>query len=226
MQIRILYEDQYCFIVNKPNNLLVHHSHYARNIEEDSLVELLRLEGFETPVPVHRLDRKTSGLILFVKRKEDVVPFQKLFDEDRIEKTYLALVRGFIPEQGTIDSPVKNERGNYKEALTEYRSLETFERDFEIPPYPSQRYSIAEFIPKTGRYHQLRIHANKIAHPIINDPKYGNRHHNHYFQHVLGIHELFLHAGKLAFVHPFTNESITVEAELPNHWQKFKNSDS
>lgn len=221
VQIPILYEDQHCFIVNKPNNLLVHHSHYARNIEEDSLVELLKLQGFETPIPVHRLDRKTSGLILFVKKKEDVVPFQRLFDDDAIQKTYWALVRGFIAESGTIDSPVKNERGNYKEALTEYHCLEAFERDFDIPPYPSQRYSFVELVPKTGRYHQLRIHANKIAHPIINDPKYGNRHHNHYFQEVLGIHELFLHARKLSFSHPFTGDFIEVEAELPLHWQKF-----
>ena len=201
---------------------MVHHSHYARNIEENSLVELLKLQGFETPVPVHRLDRKTSGLILFVKKKEDAAVFQKLFDEDQIQKTYWALVRGFIAKNGVIDSPVKNERGNYKEALTEFTCLETFERDFKIPPYASQRYSLVEFCPKTGRYHQLRIHANKIAHPIINDPKYGNRHHNHYFQEELGIHELFLHARKLEFIHPVEKDYISIEAELPLHWGRFR----
>jgi tRNA pseudouridine65 synthase len=200
---------------------LVHHSYYARNIEEDSLVELLKRQGFETPVPVHRLDRKTSGLILFSKTKEGVSVFQNLFDENKIQKTYLALVRGHLPENGIIDSPVKNERGNYKEALTEYRCLKTFERNYEIPPYSTQRYSLVEFKPKTGRYHQLRIHANKIAHPIINDPKYGNRHHNHYFQEKLNIHELFLHACQLQFVHPVINELIETEAELPAHWNFF-----
>lgn len=216
-----MYEDNECFVVNKPPNLLVHHSYYARNIEEDSLVELLKQQGFETPVPVHRLDRKTSGLILFSKTKEHVVLFQKLFGENEIQKTYWALVRGFIPESGKIDSPVKNERGNYKEALTEFRCLKTFERDYVIQPYASQRYSLVEFSPKTGRYHQLRIHANKIAHPIINDPKYGNRHHNHYFQEALKISELFLHARSLEFIHPLTKETVLLEAELPEHWSKF-----
>lgn len=220
MEIPVLFEDEYCFVVNKPNNLLVHHSHYARNIEEQSLVELLRQQGFETPIPVHRLDRKTSGLILFVKENGVVQPFQQLFDENLIQKTYWALVRGFINENGTIDSPVKNERGNYKEALTEYKRIESFERDFDIQPYPSQRYSLVEFKPKTGRYHQLRIHANKIAHPIINDPKYGNRHHNHYFQQVLGIEELFLHAKELEFNHPFTKERLCLSANLPDFWNK------
>ncbi len=221
LELQIVYEDQWCFIVSKPSNLLVHHSYYARNIEEDSLVELLKRQGFESPVPVHRLDRKTSGLILFSKTKEGVSVFQNLFEENKIQKTYLALVRGHLPENGIIDSPVKNERGNYKEALTEYRCLKTFERNYEIAPYPAQRYSLVEFKPRTGRYHQLRIHANKIAHPIINDPKYGNRHHNHYFQETLNIHELFLHACQLQFEHPITNELVEAKADLPLHWNSF-----
>jgi tRNA pseudouridine65 synthase len=71
--------------------------------------------------------------------------------------------------------------------------------------------------------HQLRIHANKIAHPIINDPKYGNRHHNHYFQEELGIPYLFLHANNLVFDHPITGNSIAIEAPLPDFWITFLN---
>jgi len=221
VRISVIYEDDYCFVVNKPSNLLVHHSHFARNIEEDSLVELLKLQGFESPVPVHRLDRKTSGLILFSKAKEHVSTFQRLFESDEIVKSYVALLRGHVPAEGVVDSPVKNERGNYKEAITEFRCIEKFECDFVIPPYEKQRYSLVEFIPKTGRYHQLRIHANKIAHPIINDPKHGNRHHNHYFEQVLGITELFLHARRLQFKHPFTHQLISLQAEFPPHWEQF-----
>jgi tRNA pseudouridine65 synthase len=223
MFVSIVYEDDYCVIVNKPSNLLVHHSYYARNIEEDSLVEVLKQQGFETPIPVHRLDRKTSGLLLLAKTKERVSIFQQLFDEQQIQKTYLALLRGHVETTGVIDTPVKNDRGNYKEALTEFRCLEQFERPFAIPPYPSQRYSLVEFIPRTGRMHQLRIHANKMAHPIINDPKYGNRHHNHYFQEVLGVEELFLHAAKLEFTHPILNEDLVLEVPLPDFWNVFLN---
>ena len=219
----MVYEDDFCFVVNKPNNVVVHHSKYAGQLDEMSLVELLRLEGYETPIPVHRLDRKTSGLILFVKDATNARKFQQLFDGQLIQKEYRALLRGHLPVAGIIDTPVKNERGNHKEALTEFCCLEHFIRDYSIPPYEQQRYSLVEFVPKTGRMHQLRIHANKIAHPIINDPKYGNRHHNHYFQEVLGIPFLFLHAQKLAFKHPFTSDLVTIEAPLPDFWQEFLN---
>lgn len=220
-QVKIVFEDAYCLVVFKPNNLIVHHSYYARNIEETSLTDLLREQGWPESCPVHRLDRKTSGLILFAKKAEWVSDFQKLFENGGIEKKYLALLRGHLDPEGEIDSPVKNDRGNYKEALTIFRCLEKFERDYVIPPYEKQRYSLAELIPVTGRMHQLRIHANKIAHPIINDPKYGNRHHNHYFQNELGIDELFLHAHSLRFRHPFSGQWIDLQEPLPDFWNRF-----
>ena len=214
---RIIHNDDFCLIINIPSNLLVHHSYYARNIEEESLAELLRNHGIEA-YPVHRLDRKTSGLILFAKKKEYIVDFQRLFEENIIQKKYLALVRGFIPESGVIDSPVKNDRGNYKEAETHFICLKHIELSIPVEPYETARYSVVEFTPKTGRMHQLRIHANKIAHPIIGDPKYGNRHHNHMFIEKFGIDKLFLHAKSLEFIHPFTKENIFVEAQVPEFW--------
>lgn len=221
MQITVVYEDEFCLVVSKPNDLLVHHSYYARNIDELSLIQHLKNNGYEQIAPVHRLDRKTSGLILLAKKKEFVSSFQKMFDEGLVSKTYLALLRGFTPESGRIESPVKNDRGNYKEALTTFQTLDSIERDYEIPPYPTQRYSLVAMKPETGRMHQLRIHANKIAHPIINDPKYGNRHHNHYFQEQLGIHFLFLHAWKLAFKHPYSNTDLAFSQPPPEHWNEF-----
>lgn len=219
--VSVRYEDEQCLVVCKPNNLIVHHSYYARNIEETSLTDLLREQGYADASPVHRLDRKTSGLILFAKKAQWVTAFQQLFANGEIEKNYLALLRGHLPDSGTIDSPVKNDRGNYKEALTRFRCLEHFERNYVIQPYEKQRYSLVEMTPVTGRMHQLRIHANKIAHPIINDPKYGNRHHNHYFQDVLGIHELFLHAHSLRFKQPFTGQLIELQEPLPDFWNMF-----
>jgi tRNA pseudouridine65 synthase len=221
MEVRVLYEDDQCLVVCKPNNLIVHHSYYARNIEETSLTDLIREQGWSEACPVHRLDRKTSGLILFAKKAEWVADFQQLFETGGIEKKYVALLRGHVEVEGVIDSPVKNERGNYKEALTKFHCLEHFERDYLIPPYEKQRYSLVEMSPITGRMHQLRIHANKIAHPIINDPKYGNRHHNHYFQETLGLHELFLHAHSLKFKQPFSGEWIDLKAPLPDFWNQF-----
>lgn len=219
--IPVLYEDAYCIAFAKPNNLLVHHSHYARNIDELSLVEQLKALGYESVYPIHRLDRKTSGIILFAKDKQIVPPFQALFEVQSIQKKYLALLRGHVPEIGSIETPVKNERGNYKEALTLFRCIKHFTLAIPVQPYSESRYSLVEFEPKTGRMHQLRIHANKMSHPIIGDPKYGNRHHNHSFIEKLQISELFLHAAELNFEHPFTKERIVIHAPLPDFWQVF-----
>ncbi len=222
MDVAIIYEDDYCLVVNKPPNVLVHHSHFARNIEEVSLMQWVKANGYPDAAAVHRLDRKTSGLVLIAKSALFVASFQSLFDDASVQKVYWALVRGKVNDVPfEINSPVKNERGNYKDALTQVSVLDYFERPYVIPPYATQRYSLVEFIPKTGRYHQLRIHANKIAHPIINDPKHGDRHHNHFFERELGISELFLHAKKLCFVHPYFKTTVELEVDLPQFWNTF-----
>jgi len=222
-EISIVYEDDYCIVVNKPNNLLVHHSYYSRNIEEDSLVQLLKLQGYESPIPVHRLDRKTSGLLLLSKNSEYVSQFQQLFDSQMISKKYIALVRGYVEEVGIIGSPVQNERGNHKEALTHYKLISYVELAIPVKPYDTARYSYVELEPKTGRMHQLRIHANKISHPIIGDHKYGNRHHNKMFEEQLGLPNLFLHAFRLTFQHPFLEKEIDLIGDKPLFWDEFKN---
>jgi tRNA pseudouridine65 synthase len=200
----------------------VHHSHQARNLTETvSLVEWLRDTHQQVAFPVHRLDHKTSGIVLFCKDTQHVSAFQNLFDTQQIEKKYLALVRGHIFGEGIINSPVKNERGNYKAAETHYKSIEHYTLEIAVEPYPTSRYSLIEFTPKTGRTHQLRIHANKLAHPIIGDPKHGNRHHNHMFEEQLQLPNLFLHAHRLSFIHPFTQERIFLEAPLPEFWEQF-----
>jgi tRNA pseudouridine65 synthase len=219
--IELLYEDDFVFAVNKPNDVLVHHSHYARNEENATLIELLQeqnLIGF----PIHRLDRKTSGVILFSKNKSDVSLFQSLFEEKKIQKIYHSLLRGHVIEFGIIDSPVKNERGNYKEACTHFRCLKHFEIDIPVVPYPTSRYSLVEFQPKTGRMHQLRIHANKMSHPIIGDPKYGNRHHNHMFIEKMNVSQLFLHALSLEFHHPILDKKILIQAKKPIFWENWR----
>lgn len=218
--IDILYEDDYCIVVNKPNNVLVHHSYYARNIREDSLLQLLRKQFVDSNFyPVHRLDRKTSGLLLLTKKKEYISKFQDLFSSDSIQKKYYALVRGFCEASGEIDTPVKNpDTGVYKDALTFYKSISQIELNIPVTPYSTSRYSILELEPKTGRMHQLRKHMNKIAHPIIGDHKYGNRHHNQMFEAKFGLDLLFLHAHSLEFKHPFNNENIILNLKVPLFW--------
>lgn len=218
--IQILFQDPYILAVHKPNNILVHHSVMANNqLEEKSLVQLLHDELEAKYYPIHRLDRKTSGIILFAKQKEYVREFQELFINNQIQKTYVGLVRGFIPEEGKIDSPVKGRDANvHKEALTYYKRIKTFEVPIKVGLYEKSRYSLVELNPKTGRLHQLRIHMNKISHPLIGDPKYGDRFHNRMFEEKLYNEAMFLHAKTLIFTHPFTKETLQLETEFPDNW--------
>lgn len=218
--IKIVYEDEYMIVVNKPNNFLIHQSHYARNIKEPTLLEFLH-EQLGYPVyPVHRLDRKTSGIILLLKDKQYVSQFQALFTSNTMHKTYYAIVRGFSKTAGTINSPVKNDdTGVYKDALTKYETINNITLDIPVHPYESSRYSLMKLTPETGRMHQLRKHLNKISHPIVGDYKYGDRFHNRMFETEFNCEYLFLHAYRLEFTHPITNQKMSLTADFPTDWR-------
>ena len=220
MKIPICFEDDYIIAVTKPCNVLVHHSYMARNMDEETtLLDLLQEQYKHKYYPLHRLDRKTSGIILLAKTREHVSVFQDLFLQNKIQKTYFALVRGFAPESGLIDSPVKGRDANvYKEALTTFKKINKIALNIAVHPYESSRYSLVELSPKTGRLHQLRIHLNKISHPIIGDPKYGDRFHNRMFEKEFYCTNMFLHAHKIEFIHPITKLDVSVESRFPSHW--------
>lgn len=220
MSLEIIFEDEKIICVNKPNNVLVHHAFLSRNVaDEDSLLQLIEKEFQIKVYPIHRLDRKTSGLILLAKEKEFVSKFQELFIAKEIQKTYFGIVRGHSPETKTIDSPVKGRDANvHKEALTHLRTLANVTLDIPVKPYDSSRYSLVELSPKTGRMHQLRVHSNKISHPLIGDTKYGDKNHDVMFDENFGWKNLFLHAGKLEFTHPFTAEELILKGSFPKDW--------
>lgn len=219
MKIEIIFEDSHIIIVNKPNNILIHNSYYSRNIKEPTLLELLKIQLVSELYPVHRLDRKTSGVIVLAKKKEYVSIFQELFNSNSIKKIYLGIVRGFIKESFMINSPVKNADTNiYKDAETFCEPLTNVTLDIAVQPYTNSRYSLVKLTPSTGRMHQLRIHMNKISHPIVGDYKYGDRFHNRMFESEFSTPNLFLHAYSLYFTHPITSQEIKVTAELPKDW--------
>ncbi|WP_218599019.1 pseudouridine synthase [Polaribacter sp. NJDZ03] len=220
MEIPIIYQDEYIICVAKPNNVLVHHAHHSRNVaDEKSLLQLLDEQIGGKFYPIHRLDRKTSGIILLAKETYHVSKFQDLFTADQIQKTYYGVVRGFSPESKIIDSPVKGRDSNvHKEALTHLKTLAQVTLDIPVKPYDSSRYSLVELSPKTGRMHQLRVHSNKISHPLIGDTKYGDKNHDVMFEENFGWKNMFLHAGKLEFKHPFTEEYLILKASFPDDW--------
>jgi len=222
--IEIVFEDDYMVAVNKPNNYLIHQAHYARNITETTLLEMLQQQlGFPL-FPVHRLDRKTSGILLLVKDKSFVAPFQALFTNNLITKKYFAIVRGFSPPAGKIDSSVKNDdTGVYKTALTYYTTVSSIELDIPVHPYAKSRYSLMELLPKTGRMHQLRKHLNKINHPIVGDYKYRDRFHNRMYETQFNCNYLFLHAQQIELEHPLSHQKMIFSADFPEDWLKLFN---
>lgn len=220
MNLEIIYQDEYCIFVSKPNNVLVHHAHHSRNkIDEDSLLQLLVNQTGHKFYPIHRLDRKTSGIILLAKDRSYVSKFQELFTNNEIQKIYYGVVRGFAPESKVIDSPVKGRDAEvYKEAETHLILLDNIVLDIPVKPYDTSRYSLVEMRPKTGRMHQLRIHMNKISHPLINDAKYGDKNHDVMYEQQFGWKNLFLHAGSLEFKHPFTGKKLKLKSSFPDDW--------
>lgn len=220
MEISIVYQDDFIICVSKPNNVLVHHAHHSRNVaDEKSLLQLLDEQIGGKFYPIHRLDRKTSGIILLAKETQYVSKFQELFTNKEIKKIYFGVVRGFSPETKVIDSPVKGRDANvHKEALTNLKTLEQVVLEVAVKPYDSSRYSLVELFPKTGRMHQLRVHTNKISHPLIGDAKYGDKNHNVMFEENFGFKNMFLHACKLEFTHPFTSEKLILKACFPKDW--------
>jgi tRNA pseudouridine65 synthase len=220
MDVSIVFEDEYIICVSKPNNVLVHHARHSRNVaEEDSLLQLIEKQTSLKTYPIHRLDRKTSGIILLAKETHFVSKFQELFTNQEIQKTYYGVVRGFSPETKIINSPVKGRDANvYKEALTHLKTLENVTLNIPVKPYDSSRYSLVELLPKTGRMHQLRVHTNKISHPLIGDAKYGDKNHDVMFDENFGWKNMFLHAGKLEFTHPFTLEKLILKASFSKDW--------
>jgi tRNA pseudouridine65 synthase len=219
-KIEIVFEDDFIIAVNKPNNYLIHQSHYARNIIEITLLQKLHDQLGYPVYPLHRLDRKTSGIIILLKDKNHVAKFQELFSTHSIQKTYYAIVRGFSPAGGEINSPIREDDSDvYKEALTLFETISQIELPIPVNLHNTSRYSLIKLSPKTGRMHQLRKHMNKINHPIIGDPKYGDRFHNRMFEKEFESSYLLLHAHQIEFVHPITHQKMTLKADFTTTWK-------
>ena len=209
--LQILYQDEHIVAINKPHNLLVHRSPIAAD-ESVFALQLLRDQLNCWVNPCHRIDRKTGGVLLFSLSKEADRAIQMKFENREIDKKYLALVRGYLPEEGMTDRPLENDKGVMKDALTHYRCLQQVELEIEVSRYPKSRYSLAEIMPETGRTHQIRRHFAQMRHYLIGDKTHGDCKHNKMFEENFGLNTMLLHARELGFEHPFTKEKIMITA--------------
>lgn len=209
----ILYQDEYLIAINKPHGLLVHRSSIAADVQEFAL-QLLRDQIGQWVNPVHRIDRKTSGVLLFAFTKQVEASMQKQFADNLVKKKYLAILRGYTDDFGAINYPLRKENGTLQEALTSYQTLKRAELDVPLGPHPTSRYALVEAMPATGRMHQLRKHFSHIFHPIIGDRTHGCNKQNRLFKEKWQMDTMLLHASSLCFNHPVTGEPVTIEAPL------------
>ncbi|WP_333888498.1 pseudouridine synthase [Sphingobacterium siyangense] len=213
MPLEILYEDESIVAINKPHGLLVHRSSIARDASEFAL-QLLRDQLGKTVYPAHRLDRKTGGILLFSLNKETDQYLQKSFQERKVDKKYLAVLRGFAPAEGLIDYPLKRDDGTVQEAQTSFRLLAQSELVVPFGKFPTSRYSLVEANPITGRMHQLRRHFAHIFHPIIGDRPHGCNKQNKFWKETYQMDTMLLHASELTFKHPLSGEDVHIKAPL------------
>lgn len=217
--LEIVYQDDHLIAINKPHGLLVHRSSIASDAKEFAL-QLLRDQVGRHVSPVHRLDRKTGGLLLFAFEKEVEIAMQQKFQNGEVKKKYLAVLRGHAPDQLDIDYPLAKENGTIQEAFTSFVTLGRAELDVAFGKHPTSRYSLVEASPTTGRMHQLRKHFAHIFYPIIGDRKHGCNKQNKFFLEQWEMTTMLLHASELAFEHPVTGSSVLIKAEIQNEFRR------
>lgn len=220
--LEVLYQDESYVAVNKPAGVLVHRSKIDPR-ETRIALQMVRDQVGRHVYPIHRLDKPTSGVLIFGLTKTAAQRLAVAFAERSIEKSYLAIVRGYVDEVAVIDYPLKEvhdkktDRKAKKDkppqsAITGYKLLAKVELPFPVGRYETTRYSLVELRPKTGRKHQLRRHMKHIFHPILGDRKYGDWRHNNFLESHFGCRQLLLHAASLSFVHPFEDQRIDLSA--------------
>ncbi|WP_216663712.1 MULTISPECIES: pseudouridine synthase [unclassified Lentimicrobium] len=212
MKLEILYQDDYLVAINKPNGLLVHRTKIANDATEFAL-QILRNQLGRKVFPAHRIDRKTSGILLFSLDENTDSLMQQQFSEGKVDKRYLAIVRGFTPDEELIDYPLKKENGKLQEAITKYKTVDRSELEIPFSRHPTSRYSLLNVEPLSGRMHQIRKHLAHIHHPIIGDRPHGCNKQNKLFKEKWNMMSMMLHARSITFFHPITNKKTNIIAQ-------------
>ena len=198
----IIFQDKFLVAVNKPSGQMVHPG-WAR--DGMSAMAQLRDQLGQFVYPVHRIDRATSGVVLFALSSEMAADMHRLFAAREVHKKYLALCRGNKQDLGVVEHPLASDASDVKkEAITRFEKLGHY-----------NRFGLYAAYPKTGRQHQVRRHLKHLSHPIIGDVRYGKGEHNRHFREHFDFHRLALHHRRMRFVHPRSGTELTIQADLP-----------
>lgn len=219
MSFEIIYQDQWLCAVDKPAGIMVHRS--SIGTDREFVLQRLRDQLGQKVWPVHRLDRATSGVLLFALDPETAKLLGHGFMARRVGKRYLAVVRGWTDEAGEIDHPLaRHRRAEAREATTRYRRLAVCELPIPIGAFDTARYSLVEAMPESGRHHQIRRHFKHISHHLIGDTTYGDGRHNRLFRQHLRCHRMLLHASRLELDHPQTGGRLRLAAPLAGEFAR------
>lgn len=217
--LTVIFRDEDLVAVAKPAGLVTHPTRQCA--DGTSLMQLLRDQLGRWVYPAHRLDRATSGVMVLGLSAEAARGLTDALAARAARKTYLAVTRGWCPDEGLVDKPLPaNGDGPLQEAATSFRTLARAERPWPVRPYASARYSLVAATPHTGRTHQLRLHLRALNHPIVGDTKHGDGAHNAAWAERLGVRRLLLHAWRLELPHPRTGAPLALVAPPPPEFIK------
>lgn len=229
MLLKVLHADEHLVAIDKPAGLLVHRTALDAH-EQVFALQLLRDQLGQQVWPVHRLDKGTSGLLLFALSAEVASLLGQAFESGAMRKRYLALVRGWPAEaEGLIDHALARdpERASAGQELLPARTAWTRLARVEWPlasdaRFASTRGALLECRPESGRRHQIRRHLKHIAHPIIGDATHGKGPLNRAMAGLLGLQRLWLHGLELALTHPVSGEPLVLQAPPGPEWQALR----
>ena len=229
-RLPIIYRDEYLVAINKPSGLLVHRSPIDRH-ETRFALQLLRDQIGQRVYPVHRLDKPTSGVLLFALTPEVARAVSEQLADHSVLKSYLAVVRGWCPLHGVIDHALQDQPDKIadrnrtqarptRDAVTRFERLDTVEIPYAVDRYPQSRYSLVALRPEQGRKHQLRRHMKHLGYPIIGDAKHGKGVHNRFFAKKYGCGRLLLACTCMDFNHPVNGDTVHIRAGLDAAFQR------
>jgi tRNA pseudouridine65 synthase len=220
--LSVLHLDDRLVAIDKPAGLLVHPSGLDAHAQQTAL-QLLRDQLGQRLWPLHRLDKATSGVLLFARDPDAAREWGLAFEQGRIGKRYVALVRGWPPESGVMEQALARDpelpsQGQERlQAVTRYRRLACFEWPFSVDArHPTSRYALVEVEPLTGRRHQIRRHFKHIAHPLVGDTTHGKGAHNRAVAQWLGTSRLWLHCEWMQL--PTAGGPLSVAAPCGPEW--------
>ena len=217
----ILYQDEWFVAIHKPSRIAVHRDEFTPR-RERTCVDVIRDQLKLDLNPIHRLDGGTSGVLLFSAHAKITAAISAQFMGRDVKKIYHAVTRGYVPAELRCEDHLKKD-DKLQEAKTVFYGLKRLELPWPNERFPQSRYSFVKILPETGRFHQIRRHANYLAHPLVGDTAHGDNIHNNLWREHRNCHRLLLHASSIAFKHPVSGVEMNVECPLPEDFARHLN---